>query len=143
MKNLKNHAIKVLLVLPLLFLTLNGTAGAVTRINQDVTCYVANPVTEFPSQPGYSYVFGVTAASQLSIRGNYGSKPKIPYGTRVTFSTPVYIAGLGNKSSFTIRDTGDPNWRHTPYFVDVYFGAISKKQSCLNDFGTKKRNITY
>lgn len=98
MKNLKSYSIKLLLILLLILLSFNRNPEATVKYDQDVTCYVANPNMEFPSQQGYSYVLCTTGASHLSIRGNYSSSSKTPYGTRVTFNTPVHIYGYGNIS---------------------------------------------
>ncbi|MEK4536651.1 hypothetical protein NST21_15210 [Peribacillus sp. FSL K6-1552] len=145
MFNFKKCIFTLLFLVAFFFVTINDNAGAVTRAYQDVTCYLANPASEKPSQQGYNYAVGTTAASQLSIRGNTASKPKIPYGSRVTFHAPVNVIGYGNISSLTIRDTGDPNWTKTSYFVDVYYGNRSSvnESNCWNKFGSQKRDVSY
>ncbi|MBQ6448481.1 hypothetical protein KGR20_23820 [Cytobacillus oceanisediminis] len=146
---MKNKVYKGFLILTTVLLSViylfPNEPGAVTRTNQTSTCYLANPLTEKPSRQGYNYVAGVTAASQVNVKYDKSAPPKIPWGTWVTISKPAPIPGVGNTSRFRIDDTGDIEWKQTPYFVDVYWGGrtTANGTSCVNNWGIKTVNVTY
>ncbi len=124
--------------------------SAVTYSNQQVTCYNANALTEFPARSGYKYILGVTAASQYKVYNTFSGGPRIPFGTIVTLSQVVDLPGPINVDTnrFRIDDMGDKYQTRTPYFVDIYFGPRQEpyKSACKggsNEFGERRMSVTF
>ena len=124
-------------------------ASAVTYSNQQITCYLGNPTTEFPARQGYKYVLGLTAASQYKVYNNFSEGPRIPFGTWVTLSQSVKLPdGAGTTNRFRIDEMRDKYQKRTPYFVDIYFGARQEpyKSACSGtstSFGEKRMSVTF
>ena len=141
----KMAIITVLIIGSITNLPTKTSAGI--HLDQQVTCYHANSLTQFPARSGYKYVLGVTAASQYKVYNSFTGGPRIPFGTTVTLSDTVnfpYPAHGVSTNKFRIDDMGDKFQTRTPYFVDVFYGAAEGAfvDGCIQ-FGTKRMTVTF
>ena len=113
-----------------------------TYTNQDATAYTS-PVGGITSS-GVSPTPYTTCAVHPSDRTNAFSAPVFPFGSIITTTSPLYLPGYGNKSTFVVQDKGDLAFQKSQYWVDIFFDYENNPSAIPNaqNFGNQKISYT-
>ncbi|GKU26503.1 RICIN domain-containing protein [Clostridium folliculivorans] len=116
----------------------SSTGNGQTYTNQDFTAYTS-PVGGITAS-GVSPTPYTTCAVHPSDRSNAYSAPIFPFGSIITTSSPLYLPGYGNKSSFVVQDKGDLAFQKSQYWIDIFFDYENNPNAIPNaqNFGNQK-----
>src|SRR5699024_8624437 len=107
----------VLISILIMNMSIPQTQAVTMHAYQDVTAYVGGTYghgrTQYPNEAHLT-----VAVHQKSYTD---SSPMYPFGTDILTTTPLYLPGYGEKSTFTITDTGDLFRYRSTYWIDIYF----------------------
>jgi Ricin-type beta-trefoil lectin domain. len=119
-----------------------GSNNGQSYTNQDFTAYTS-PVGGITSS-GVSPTPYTTCAVHPSDRSNAYSAPVFPFGSIITTTSPVYLPGYGNKSTFVVQDKGDLAFQKSQYWVDIFFDYENNPNAIPNaqNFGNQKISYT-
>lgn len=121
---------------------ISASATTQSYTNQDFTAYTC-PVGGLTAS-GVSPTPYTTCAVHPSSKTNPYSAPIFPFGAIVTTSSPLYLPGYGNKSTFVVQDKGDLAFQKSLYWVDIFFDYENNPNAITNaiNFGNKKVNYS-
>lgn len=120
----------------------SGTPGGQVYTSQDFTAYTS-PVGGLTAS-GISPIPYTSAAVHPSDRTNPYSAPVFPFGSIITTTSPLYLPGYGNKSTFVVHDKGDLAFQKSQYWVDIFFDFENNPNAVPNaiNFGNQKVSYT-
>ncbi|WP_238881912.1 RICIN domain-containing protein [Clostridium sp. YIM B02551] len=118
-----------------------GSNNGQTYTNQDITAYTS-PVGGITSS-GVSPTPYTTCAVHPSDRANAYSAPVFPFGSIVTTTSPLYLPGYGNKSTFIVQDKGDLAFQKSQYWVDIFFDYENNPNAVPNAISFGNQKISY
>lgn len=104
--------------------------------NQNSTAYLAT---------GYKTASGLWPAIGMCAVHHYSNgTPYIPFGKGIYYENhPVNIQG-SIYNSFTVQDTGDPNFVQSSYWNDLFFGSnTSANRNAAINYGNQLVNYYY
>lgn len=112
---------------------LDSDDGTTYQSGEDSTAY-----TDTETASGVDPEVGMVAVHHYR-----SGKPYIPFGTQLTYSSPITIQG-NDYTDFSVQDTGDAHFNRSSYWTDIYFGSPSddNEQACL-DYGVQSVDYSY
>ena len=96
--------------------------------NQDSTAYLGT------GNPGASGTMPWVGSCAVQRANSSTTAPLIPFGTSVMYMNRYVSIGGKSYGTFVVNDTGDPNFKRSLYWTDLYFGSNTQanKQAALN-----------
>ena len=97
-------------------------------IIEDSTAYLGT------GNPGASGTMPWVGSCAVHRANSSTTAPLIPFGTSVMYMNRYVSIGGKSYGTFVVNDTGDPNFKRSLYWTDLYFGSNTQanKQAALN-----------